>query len=299
MRRFLHVLAGCLLHPLLASAKADARYNASVPFRPSNITGLSDNYLWVGSYYNATTKIEFTPEIGPSPNQSVCKPLRGQTFSTEYESFLAITERGPYNLGSNPMNALLTLFDTGANLSSLSGASFPWDSPSLQWYIESSPWVDFASNSSTESDGATDYFVKDVFNLTLSPGDKKAPYNLTGIIKDADLILRSFDMDLKSCDTSSESSQNSITLVDRDYSNDAGWNWTYPAIELQFGSETANFTLNGYATAFPYYINRADSSKSLGPNEVQGTIKVSFSGVIDPYHSDILVNTSTGCSGII
>jgi hypothetical protein len=167
------------------------------------------------------------------------------------------------------------------------------ESAKSSFLIPCHSWVDFASNSSTESDGATDYFVKDVFNLTLSPGDKKAPYNLTGIIKDADLILRSFDMDLKSCDTSSESSQNSITLVDRDYSNDAGWNWTYPAIELQFGSETANFTLNGYATAFPYYINRADSSKSLGPNEVQGTIKVSFSGVIDPYHSDILVNTST------
>lgn len=106
-------------------------------------------------------------------------------------------------------------------------------------------------------------------------------------------MLRSFDMNLKSCDSSTESSQNRMTLVDRDYSNNAGWNWTYPAVEIQFDSQTANFTLSGYAAAIPYYINRADSLKSLGPDEVQGTIKVSFSGVIDSYHSDILVNTSS------
>ncbi|CAL5871906.1 uncharacterized protein PFLUO_LOCUS6161 [Penicillium psychrofluorescens] len=245
-------------------------------------------------YYNATTKIEFSPEIGPSTNESVCNPLKGQTFSAEYESFLAITERGPYNLGSNPVNALLTLWNSGTNLSSLSeDFGFPWESSSLRWYIESSPWVEFASNTSTESDAVTDHFIKDVFNLTLSPRSNKTPYNLTGTIQNADLMLRSFDMNLKSCDSSTESSQNRMTLVDRDYSNNAGWNWTYPAVEIQFDSQTANFTLSGYAAAIPYYINRADSLKSLGPDEVQGTIKVSFSGVIDSYHSDILVNTSS------
>lgn len=49
MRRILPVVACCLL-PLLASAKAYPAYNASLPFRPSNVTGLSDIYLWVGSY---------------------------------------------------------------------------------------------------------------------------------------------------------------------------------------------------------------------------------------------------------
>ncbi|KAJ5226528.1 hypothetical protein N7468_007753 [Penicillium chermesinum] len=102
-------------------------------------------------------------------------------------------------------------------------------------------------------------------------------------------------MDLKACDTSTESGQNRMTLVDRDYTNNAGWNWTYPVVNIQFDSETANFTLVGYAAGFPYLIDRYDSSNPLGPNkdEVQGTIKVSFNGVIDPYHSDTLVNTST------
>ncbi|KAJ6160295.1 hypothetical protein N7470_003691 [Penicillium chermesinum] len=252
----------------MAPAKADSAYNASLPFRPSNVTGLSDIYLWVGSYYNATTKIEFTPEIGHSTNQSACANLRGQSFTAEFESFLAITERGPYNLGSNPVNTLLTLWNSDANISSLSNSSdFPWESPSLRWYIESSPWVDFASNSSTESDATTGYFVKDIFNLTLRPRNKEPPYNVEGTIKDADLMINSFDMDLKACDTSTESGQNRMTLVDRDYTNNAGWNWTYPVVNIQFDSETANFTLVGYAAGFPYLIDRYDSSNPLGPNK--------------------------------
>lgn len=36
--------------------------------------------------------------------------------------------------------------------------------------------------------------------------------------------IQSFDMDLKACDTSTESGQYRMTLVDRDYTNNAGWN---------------------------------------------------------------------------
>ncbi|KAJ5988276.1 hypothetical protein N7481_003486 [Penicillium waksmanii] len=292
MRRVLSTLACCLLHPLIASAEGDAIYNASLPFRPSNITGLSDIYLWVGTYYNSTTKIEFTPEIGSTTNKSVCKSHQGQTFTAEYESLLAITERGSYNLGSNSVNTLLALWNSDANLTLLSSGS-PWASSSLEWYIESAPWVYHANNGSTNSDAGTTSFVKDIFNLTLSPDTKGPPYKLTGTIKDADLMLGSFDMDLKSCNTSTETSQNRMTLVDRDWSNNAGWTWTYPTVDFQFGSRTANFTLDGYAAGFPYLINRSDPSKSLGADEVQGKIKVSFFGVIDSYHSDTLVNSSS------
>ncbi|KAJ5145815.1 uncharacterized protein N7515_000379 [Penicillium bovifimosum] len=273
MRRILSTLACCLL-PLIASAEGDAKYNASLPFRPSNITGLSDIYLWVGSYYNATTKIEFTPEIGSTINESVCENLQGQTFTAEYESFLAITERGPYNLGSNPVNTLLTLWHSDANLTSLSG--LPWSSSSLEWYLESAPTVSSIN--------------KDIFNLTMSPDTKGPPYKLTGAIKDADLMVTGFDMDLKPCNTSTEISRNQMTLVDRDWSNNAGWNWTYPMVDVQFDSRTANFTLNGYAAGFPYPINPRGS---MGRDEVQGKIKVSFFGVIDSYHSDTLVNSSS------
>ncbi|KAJ5831954.1 hypothetical protein N7474_000265, partial [Penicillium riverlandense] len=293
MRRVLQVLACCLIHPLMVSAKADPKYNASLPFRPSNVTGLSDIYLWVGSY----VKIEFTPEIGSTTNTSVCQNLQGQTFTAEFQSILAITERGPYNVGSNPVNALLTLWNSSTNLSSLSSSTttFLWTSPSLRWYLESAPWVIYAKNTTTESDSPSDRSVNDIFNLTLSSSAKEAPYNLTGAIKDADAMLDTFDMNLKSCNTSIESSQNYMSLVDRDYSNNAGWNWTYPAVDLQFDSQTANFTVNGYAAAFPYRISYTEGGENrpLGPDEVQGKIKISFFGVIDPYHSDTLINTST------
>lgn len=151
----------------------------------------------------------------------------------------------------------------------------------------------YAGNGSTESDAGTDSSVKDVFNLTLSPDTKGPPYKLTGTIKDADLMMSSFEMDLKTCNTSTETSQNRMTLVDREWSNNAGWTWTSPTIEFQFDSQTVNFTLNGYAAGFPYLIDRSDPSKPLGPDEVQGKIKVSFFGVIDSYHSDTLVNSSS------
>lgn len=102
-------------------------------------------------------------------------------------------------------------------------------------------------------------------------------------------------MDLKSCNTSIESSQNHISLIDRDWYNNAGWNWTYPSVDLQFDSQTANFTVNGYAAAFPYRVSYTEGgeNRQLGPDEVQGKIKISFFGVVDPYHSDTLINTST------
>ncbi|KAJ5551878.1 hypothetical protein N7461_006576 [Penicillium sp. DV-2018c] len=158
-----------------------------------------------------------------------------------------------------------------------------------------SSWVVSASNSSTVSDAGSDYFAKDVFNLTLSPGNTEPPYNLTGTIKDADYMISGFDMDLKACNTSTESSQNLMMLVDRDFTNNAGWNWTYPEVNIQFDGQTANFTLIGYAAGFPYLLASDDPLPPLGPtkDEVQGKIKVSFYGVIDPYHSDTLVNTST------
>ncbi|KAJ5625067.1 hypothetical protein N7510_001376 [Penicillium lagena] len=162
-------------------------------------------------------------------------------------------------------------------------------------YLIPYSWVIYANHTTTESDSPSDHSVNDIFNLTLSYGVKEAPYNLTGAIKDADEMLDTFDMDLKPCNTSTESSQNYISLIDRDWSNNAGWNWTYPAVDLQFDSQTANFTVNGYAAAFPYRVSYTEGgeNRQIGPDEVQGKIKVSFFGVIDPYHSDTLVNTST------
>ncbi|CAI7623301.1 unnamed protein product [Penicillium pancosmium] len=302
MRRALQILACCFAYPLIVSSKADPDYNASLPLRPRNVTTwLNDSeiYLWVGSYYNGTTKVEFTPEIGRDVNTSVCQNLQNQTFTANYESFIAITERGPYNVGVNPVNILLALWDLGTNLSSLeTDSDLSWLSPSLKWYLESSPWVTSATSNSINSDAPITsgnwttpyYFIDDEFNLTSSYDIKHAPYNLTGTLTARDYTFSSLDMDLAPCDTSFKS-QYYMNLITFGSLEEAGWNWTYPAVELQFDSHTVNFTLDGYA--YGAAIRKNPWEQGWEDGDVQGRFKVSFSGVIDPYHSDILVNTSS------
>lgn len=71
-----------------------------------------------------------------------------------------------------------------------------------------------------------------------------------------------------------------MSLVDRDWSNNAGWNWTYPVVDLQFDSRTANLTLDGYAAGLPYRISYTEGGQNVqsGPDEVQGKIKISYLG---------------------
>ncbi|KAJ5787445.1 hypothetical protein N7457_002435 [Penicillium paradoxum] len=297
MRQLLQVLA-CLIFPLIVSAEIDPLYNVSNPFRPANVTGLGDIWIWVGSYYNGTTKIEFTPEIGSSPEKPVCKNLQGRSFSGEFQSFLGLTQRGAYNLGSNPVNILLSLWNSDTNLSSLANASaFPWLSPSPRWTFESSPWVTSASNVTvkTRSDIGYDEPLVDNFILNLSPRTKGAPYNLTGTIKNTHSKLRHFDFDLDSCNTTFESSEHKIHLIERDWWDNEGWNWTYPEVGLQFDSQTANLTVNGYASGTPYHIADEEygEHERTGPDVIQGKIKITFSGVIDPYRSDTLFENTT------
>lgn len=102
------------------------------------------------SYYNATTKIELIPLLGQTVNQSIkpiCPNVGTKPIIAEYESFLAVTARGSYNIGNNPVNTLLTLWKPGTNYSPFSDENlvhphsyypFLWSSPSLEWYIESS-----------------------------------------------------------------------------------------------------------------------------------------------------------------
>jgi hypothetical protein len=109
-------------------------------------------------------------------------------------------------------------------------------------------------------------------------------------------MIETFDMDLKPCNSSFESGQSYTLLIDRDYGlNTAGWKWKYPKVDIQFDSQTANLTVDGYAAAFPYRntITGYGQNNLVNSDEVQGKIKISFFGAIDPYHSDTLVNTST------
>jgi hypothetical protein len=57
--------------------------------------------------------------------------------------------------------------------------------------------------------------------------------------------------------------------------------YPYPVIDLQFDSKTANLSLEGYfealATIYPAKI-------------LTGRFKMTFSGIVDTYYSDVLVN---------
>jgi len=75
----------------------------------------------------------------------------------------------------------------------------------------------------------------------------------------------------------------------------SSYNGTYfpdPTINLQFDAVTANLTLEGYFEADPTYPDVGDWEK--GPVPFTGKFLMTFAGVIDSYHSDVLNNdTST------
>jgi hypothetical protein len=100
---------------------------------------------------------------------------------------------------------------------------------------------------------------------------------------------------MSSCNTSIESSLFSVGIISDHWWAPPGWNWTYPFVNLEFDSKTANITMNGYFSAISdMLLNATDGSRELeyGPDHVYGKMRLSFKGVIDTYHSDILVNNS-------
>lgn len=88
-------------------------------------------------YYNATAEIDFQPLIGASSNDTLCSNLKNYTSSMKLNSILSITERGPYNSGSDSLNLWLTLIPPNYNLSSVPYDSEILTSP-LLWPIQSS-----------------------------------------------------------------------------------------------------------------------------------------------------------------
>lgn len=64
-------------------------------------------------------------------------------------------------------------------------------------------------------------------------------------------------------------------------------------MNLVFDSTTANFTVNGYFEAVSYMLANSSNdplSEETGPVGFEGEFKLSFAGVIDRYHSNVLKN---------
>ncbi|KAJ5611605.1 hypothetical protein N7528_008710 [Penicillium herquei] len=68
-----------------------------------------------------------------------------------------------------------------------------------------------------------------------------------------------------------------------------GTNFTNPVVDLQFDSMTANMTIKGYFFGVVQSEIGSDLESWYG-NVFAGTFVLSFLGVIDSYHSDILKN---------
>ncbi|KAJ5652888.1 hypothetical protein N7507_010314 [Penicillium longicatenatum] len=126
------------------------------------------------------------------------------------------------------------------------------------------------------------------FNITLQD-TQSAPYNLSSILTDY-AGSSSVMFNIKGCN-STETTRWAGHFISLGIEDDnIGYNWTYPnpVLDLQFDGQTANLTVEGYFEGIPlgkYDFNEDDLF-------VPGKAKLSFSGVIDTYHSDVLVNDS-------
>ncbi|OOF93334.1 hypothetical protein ASPCADRAFT_7566 [Aspergillus carbonarius ITEM 5010] len=261
-----------LAYAVMIAAKADPNYNASLNFRPNNVS-LSDLYHWVGSYYNGTTDVEFVPNIGLAANDSLlCQHLPNTTFTKQYDTVLALTEPSTYNHGFDPVNAFLTLWPPGFNFSTLP----------LSGQIQYSSALELGLFSSTPAYAGVDYIYNYV-DWTLR-GTRGPPYSLSSALPDYNSILgpAGFSVTWAQCDGTGDA-QWLFTPIVLNISS-AGLYVPDPVLDLQFDGRTANISLQGY---FGGNIDGWDNGW-----DTVGKFKLSFSGVLDAYHSDILANTT-------
>ncbi|KAJ5667732.1 uncharacterized protein N7477_006302 [Penicillium maclennaniae] len=208
-----------------------------------------------------------------------CPRLRGLTVIIDYETRLAITEAGEYNLGNNPINTYLTTWDPNFNFSSLPATETMASMP-LKWgLLSSNPMYTFDDL----------LYVKDNFNYTLAD-TKSAPFNLSSTLSTyyGEGGLQ-FNI---SCDGKEEVAWIGY-LINKSWWPNMGNNHSYPdpVLNLQFDGNTANLTIEGYFDATPkptgnHTFNTVDI-------EAHGNVKITFLGTIDRYHSDVLVNDTS------
>ena len=102
---------------------------------------------------------------------------------------------------------------------------------------------------------------------------------------------------MPACNISTETGDWRWIIIPGSWWDLEGWkDFEYPKLDVAFDDRTANMTLDGRFTAYPYI--RSNVSGFRGPHTIgsgiHGTIRLRFRGVLDTYHSDVLdVNAST------
>ncbi|RAK98114.1 uncharacterized protein BO80DRAFT_427633 [Aspergillus ibericus CBS 121593] len=261
------------------AAKDDPDYNPALNFRPDNVT-LSNLYYWVGSYYNGTTDVELLPYAGlASTYRSLCPNLANTTITKQYETVLALTEPSTYNTGYDPVNAFLTLWPPGFNFSSL---PYPTSSDETLELDSSLEFALFSSDPTYWVEGS----VENNFNWTLN-ATQSPPYSLSSTLTEYD-GQGGFSSNVTSC--------NGTDTVEWTFYplpwnlNGTGYNLPDPVIDLEFDVKTANLSLEGYFIG--YEVVKEGSKTGSSMVLAVGKLKLTFLGVLDAYHSDVLVNTT-------
>ncbi|RAK90359.1 hypothetical protein BO79DRAFT_263126 [Aspergillus costaricaensis CBS 115574] len=260
------------------AAKEDPDYNPSLNFRPNNVT-LSILDYWVGSYYNGTTDVEFSFYTGLASNWSFhCPNLVNTTVTKQYNStVLALTEPSTYNVGYDPVNAFFTMWSNNFNFSTLPGPS--WDGLQEDASLK---FAMFSSDPTYQVDGK----AVNNFNWTLNP-TQGPPYSLSSTLTEYD-PQGGWGSNLASCNGSDPMEWN---LFPAPWTvNGNGLYLPDPVLDLQFDGKTANLSLNGYFIG--YDTVKEGTMTSTDGMLVVGGMKVSFLGVLDAYHSDVLANNT-------
>ncbi|KAJ5604868.1 hypothetical protein N7510_010022 [Penicillium lagena] len=226
--------------------------------------------------------------MGSEPGDALCAPLQNYTTTMKWTSILAITDRGTYNTGSNPVNIWLTLIPPNYNWSTL-----PWESSILEnnpfwWPLDSSQPTWIAQENTTA--------VPDNFNFTATKSQNT--FSLGGILNDTS-GLSSWSYDdilMPTCNSSYYNGKwqfGTLQIPGDWWWSTRGWkSFMLPMMNVTFDDQTANLTLDGDFAAYPFL--RSNDTNYIGGSNgelgsaVQGTIRFTFNGVLDAYHSDVL-----------
>ncbi|KAJ5538555.1 hypothetical protein N7494_008034 [Penicillium frequentans] len=247
---------------------------STLNFRPDNVT-LSELYHWVGSYYNGTTYLEFAPYAGLASSETeFCPMLRNKTITKNYTTVLGLTEPASYNAPDDPVNAFLTFWPHDFDFSSIPSGGMLNEVSSLEYGL-------FSSNPVYNDyfmDGEDDF----IWSLQKTQGP---PYNLSSTLTDYEGFPY---WEINSTIICGESTVSSWTFVAVAFNFSLnGTNFTDPVVNLQFDGSTANMTMKGYIVADPNLVAGQYVDSWYG-NVFGGTFVMSFEGVIDRYHSDVL-----------
>ncbi|KAJ5380872.1 Transcription factor [Penicillium cataractarum] len=203
-------------------------------------------------------------------------------------------DRGAYNKGSNSVNVMLNLMPPGYNKSGL-------DLPGIEVYSQPLWWVLQSADPTWQSN--ENKTVNDHFNFTTTKSTDS--FSLAGIL-DANQGSQGFSpISMPTCYSSYYYGNYTLAISDQpanEWWSTQGWtDFKLPSMNATFNEKTADFILEGKFVAYPYlrandtgYIGTADGGEISIGDSVQGTIRLTFKGELDTYHSDVLdMNTTT------